>query len=1010
MNWKRPALVLLLALALSAQARAQFVVPGDDPGSIRWYSLESAFYRVIYPEGADSLARSYARLLEQFRRPIGGSIGFTPGEGMRKKMPVVLHTHHVYSNGSVAWAPYRFDLFTLPPAYDPDPTPWDIQLASHEPRHQAQLQAWSHRIGKPLTWLIGQAWNPVGWQVYLNRIYGEGDAVVGETGLWKGNRARTADFLDYYRMSFDQGQFRSWSYWRYDSFKHHVPDVYALGYLTLAGGRYFYDRPLLVQESVQSSLKNPLRFSPWNMQHHVARAGGFKHFKQAFRDLQERYDSLWRAEADARGPSTPLERLTGEEAFPVFYESPVAVGDKIYLLRSGYTHARELVCWQDGAMRRIRPFAHHSSRLFLDPVCGRLYWSETVSDKRWDLAGASVIRYYDLASGTIRDLSREGRLYNPQPSPDGHFVAAVDYPVEGGTLLVVLRSDDGTRIRTQAAPAGIQFTEAAWLGAELYVLGVSREGIGLYRALADGSWALELAPSLQKVHSLRTVGDRLEWVSDRDGSNQLYAYDPAAKQLIQRTSARYGMTDACWHDGRLYALSQALDGRPLFRMDPASLRDSTVHFADVHTWQVEEALMEQEKALGDLPDLEAPVPLSQPKRYYKALHPLRFHTWAPLYLNYDAVSTGSFDFTYESLSLGATAFFQNDLGSLSGSLGYAFHPDPADDTRWRHSLHGKLTYTGWYPVVEASFDLGDQDLMQYNLAWLRSGETVRLANLSSRRDVPLAVGTLRAYVPLLFNRSGWLRGVIPQLSYIVSNNRYETAPLLLDESVHLKGFPSFYYLTGFGEGGNYLMQHLSASVRGYAMLARAHSQAYPRLGLGLEAGISFRPGITDVFAPVVYGYAYGYLPGFVREQGLRLSCTLQHQLRRGEPLFGEMSTATLPRGFQAVASSAVSQAFPTQWRMTADYAIPLYVGDLALRPVMYISHFLLTPHADCTLLPGGENLWSAGADLTAELKRFLVLDFDTSVGVSFSWLGGSWLEPSGQTRPYHVGLVYNMSF
>ena len=294
MNWKRPALVLLLALALSAQARAQFVVPGDDPGSLRWYSLESAFYRVIYPEGAESLARSYARLLEQFRQPIGASFGFTPGEGMRKKMPVVLHTHHVYSNGSVAWAPYRFDLFTLPPAYDPDPTPWDIQLASHEPRHQAQLQAWSRSFGKPLTWLIGQAWNPVGWQVYLNRIYGEGDAVVGETGLWKGNRARTADFLDYYRMSFDQGQFRSWSYWRYDSFKHHVPDVYALGYLTLAGGRYFYDRPLLVQESVQSSLKNPLRFSPWNMQHHVARAGGFKHFKQAFRDLQERYDSLWR--------------------------------------------------------------------------------------------------------------------------------------------------------------------------------------------------------------------------------------------------------------------------------------------------------------------------------------------------------------------------------------------------------------------------------------------------------------------------------------------------------------------------------------------------------------------------------------------------------------------------------------------------------------------------------------------------------------------------------------------
>ena len=86
------------------------------------------------------------------------------------------------------------------------------------------------------------------------------------------------------------------------------------------------------------------------------------------------------------------------------------------------------------------------------------------------------------------------------------------------------------------------------------------------------------------------------------------------------------------------------------------------------------------------------------------------------------------------------------------------------------------------------------------------------------------------------------------------------------------------------------------------------------------------------------------------------------------------------------------------------------MGDLSLRPVLYISHFLLTPHADFTLLSGAWNLWSAGADLTAELRRILVLDFDTSVGVSFSWLGGSWMEASGQTKPYHVGLVYNMSF
>ena len=45
-----------------------------------------------------------------------------------------------------------------------------------------------------------------------------------ETGLWNGTRARTADFLNYYRVALDQGDYRNWFRWRYDSFKHYTPD------------------------------------------------------------------------------------------------------------------------------------------------------------------------------------------------------------------------------------------------------------------------------------------------------------------------------------------------------------------------------------------------------------------------------------------------------------------------------------------------------------------------------------------------------------------------------------------------------------------------------------------------------------------------------------------------------------------------------------------------------------------------------------------------------------------
>ena len=72
------------------------------------------------------------------------------------------------------------------------------------------------------------------------------------------------------------------------------------------------------------------------------------------------------------------------------------------------------------------------------------------------------------------------------------------------------------------------------------------------------------------------------------------------------------------------------------------------------------------------------------------------------------------------------------------------------------------------------------------------------------------------------------------------------------------------------------------------------------------------------------------------------------------------------------------------------------------------SHFVLTPHGDYMGLSGG-NLWSAGADLTAELSK-LILPFNSSLGVSFSYLGGTFYANTGQERPWSVELIFGMDF
>ena len=66
----------MILLLMPYLASAQFYVTGDDPGRLRWYSVETENFKVIYPEGTDSLAKSYAAKIEKFRIPVSLSSGY----------------------------------------------------------------------------------------------------------------------------------------------------------------------------------------------------------------------------------------------------------------------------------------------------------------------------------------------------------------------------------------------------------------------------------------------------------------------------------------------------------------------------------------------------------------------------------------------------------------------------------------------------------------------------------------------------------------------------------------------------------------------------------------------------------------------------------------------------------------------------------------------------------------------------------------------------------------------
>ncbi len=995
-------------LFLSITAHGQFFTYGDDPGGVRWSELQSDSYRIVYPRTMDSLALKYALALEKYAPAVGRSIGFTPNQAYTKPMPVILHAFTSEANGMSVWTPRRLELRTVPDAYGPSPFPWITDLAIHESRHSAQMQYSNSGRLRIFGFLLGEMASGAMASLYGNQAFFEGDAVVAETALTQSGRARTADFLEYYRFALEQGDYRDYYKWYYGSIKNYTPTYYTSGYMFVAGMRTLYDDPLFTQRfySNVSRLKW-WPFPMFNMQYTVKQASG-KTFRETFREIEDYFLDTWRQEAAARAPFMPGEQVTPDaRRHRVFWGTALA-GDRLYGIRSGQDVTTRLVDLQTG--KTLKPFAIGTGSLMWSDALGRLLWSETVPDVRWSLASTSRIRYYDPQTGRTGDLTKKGRYFNPAPSPSDSRIAVTSYPYGGGSQSVILDGGTGTVSLAVSAPDSLQIVESAWIGNDVIISGISDAGFGLYNA--SKGFSIILHPRPVKIKQLRSSGTELLFVCDMNGVNELYSLDTATGGLSRLTSTRYGASEFVFKGDSLYYSAFSAKGKSVFRTAISDLPRTKVDPAQYHRYPIEDKLSAQERALADFQPASATI---QPaKDYSKALHLLKIHSWAPVYIDYNSVSSISMDFFNHIAKPGAMVFFQNDLGTASGYAAYSYSKDAHKDPR--HAFHLNFKYSGLYPVIEATIHYNNSFSAHYNLLSRVSGNhNIKSFKPTETRD-PQFSGNVTVYVPLNFSKGGWSAGVVPQVRYIFSNTLYDL------------GVATFKYSTGFGpesmgrmvfqnkETGQIIpAQRVIASIRAYRMMSRAHSGVYPYLGGGLELGVGSRVGLGRVFSPNVYASAYGYLPGLLPEHGIRLSALVQKHLDSGF-LFNENTISCLPRGYSVMASTAGPiAAYGTQIKLTADYSMAILPVDWSfLSPVAYIRNFILTPHADYAMYfkdDASLHLCSVGADLSVSLGNLLWLPFNSEIGVSYSYNCGSGfnLVNSGNYPGRHyVGMIFNI--
>ena len=1005
-------IIFILALLTPSISKAQFYVTGDDPGKLKWNFFDTDNFRVIYPQGADSLAREYGYKLEKYKVPVSRSTGYMAGQGDGKLMPAVLHTYNG-ANGSVAWAPKRMDLFTIPAAYDPEPIPWSTMLAIHEGRHVTQMQFGMTNWQKPFTYVFGEMWNILVSLLYPGLYLIEGDAVMAETAFTPSGRGRTADFLNYYRVAFDHGDYRTWARWQFGSQKHFAPDHYALGYMTFGAIRYLYDYPDFMKDTYDMASRKLFNFSPALAQIRKNRTG--VKFKDTFKEVCDTMQAMWSKDAHARAPFIYAEEVSKPSKVYTNYSHTTVLGNDIYTIKSGYQHTPTLIkIDEQGNEKRIRSMSHEMSDLV--PFGNSLIWSEDIPDERWSMKSDSRIRSVNLEYKRKENISKQGKLlYNPSFS-DSH-IAAAEYLPEGGSALHI----DEDRVM---APDSLQIVETAWIGNHIFTTAISDNGFGIYSY--DGIWKTVLEPQPVKIKDFKSYGNELMFTCDRTGVNELYHLNPTTGELRQKTVTKYGAEDFAYgNNGYLYYSAPTLNGLRMYRTPVDSLIDRKVDYTQKYKYVIADCLAEQEKQLAANAGFDEAVDedlkiedvyMSEPKRYRKAAHMFNIHSWAPVYVNVDNIMNMSYDYIFQAASLGASAIMQNRLATGVGEFGYSAHKDPFDRSRWRHSGHFKFTYSGLYPVIEAQIDINDRSARQYNVMAINSSEGTSIGTYSTELSSPYFEGKISTYIPFDFTSGGWYKGVIPRLSYRITNDMFNTSISVLEDNETLR-CPSWYRpFIGATPGKNSFRHYLSGSIRAYTMLGTPNSAAYPRWGIGAEIGATGGLESSEILSPMGYAYLYGYVPGFTREQGLKLSVMHQQKLD-SKSIFSQPAVQILPRGLASTSSLAshISIYNPSITKLSADYAIPIYIGDLAIAGgLLYIKRLCLTPHADY-MRAGKTNLLSVGSALTLDLNGLIWIGWPVSIGATYSYSGlADYNLVKSQTgldmSPHHVGAVFNVSF
>jgi hypothetical protein len=812
------ALLVSFLFFLTSQVKGQFYSQGEDPASVKWEKIKTENFSLIYPRGFYAEANRFANLLEYYRPYSSYSLNNMPG-----RIPVIIHTQSVNSNGFVTWAPRRMEVFALADqnnfAQD-----WFEQLALHEYRHAVQINKFHQGITRGISWIFGEMATGA-TSAYMPRWFLEGDAVVNETVVSSTGRGRLPSFdMELRAAVLDPARKFSYDQAFMGTYKYFIPDLYQYGYHMVSYARIHYGSEFW-EKAINYSARNPYLLAPLSLY-------SLKHIglnrAQLYKKAMDSVRIIWNSHLSDIRENDYTKIINKKTNSYQQYKLPQSLSDKSYIaLKTGIDLLDQIVRIDSTGKETKLLEIGSSKKINLSASNDYIIWDEIVGDPRWKERSYSVIKSFNIHTKNEKQLTRKTRYFSPDISNDETKIVAVETDIENNNFLILLQYPGGELLKRIPSPENkiMQFPE--WISEKQVVL-VTFDGKEKSIETVDienGEWQILFNAGTMDVAEPSGWRQYVLFRASYNGIENIFAVGPEGR-LFQITSSVYGAFhpsvsfDAC----HLVYSNYTPDGFEL-AMIPLDT-NQWIPVQSVRTFRNpwSEELKKQEMTFENRDNNTFHQYRSAP--YNKSANLFKFHSWLPFYMDLDE---NNLSLDYQTVRPGLMLFSQNLLSTAFSTLSYRYDEG-------YNIFKPSFTFKGWYPVFNIIAELGGP------VSVLPFPENIQLPEIRSYRKIIRA----KTYVPLFFTNGRYLKLIQPQLEYEWSN--------------------AIYYNGLFKSG----IQIIHARFYCYRYLRSSLRDLYPKWGQFLSLTYTDTPSDDEQLGKLWSAKVDLYFPGLLNHHSLRL--------------------------------------------------------------------------------------------------------------------------------------------